>query len=89
MNTLKISLFGRFRAEYGSQALLDLEAHKLQELFCYLLLYRVQPHPRETLAGLLWPETSTAQSKKICANSSGNFKLPLRGTLNQALSPLC
>lgn len=64
MNILKISLFGRFRAEYGSQVLLELEAHKLQELFCYLLLHRTQPHPREALADLLWPENSTAQSKK-------------------------
>jgi DNA-binding SARP family transcriptional activator len=35
----------------------------VQELFCYLLLYRERSHPRETLASLLWGDTTTAQSK--------------------------
>jgi DNA-binding SARP family transcriptional activator len=41
----------------------SLTSRKAQELFCYLLLYRDHPHPRETLAGLLWGDTSTTQSK--------------------------
>ena len=41
-----------------------LAACKVQELFCYLLLHRDRPHPRETLASLLWGDAPTIQSKK-------------------------
>lgn len=64
MNLLRISLFGKFHVRYGEQVLAGLDARKAQELFCYLLLYRDRPHPRETLAGLLWSDSPTAQSKK-------------------------
>jgi DNA-binding SARP family transcriptional activator len=33
-------------------------------MFCYLLLYRDRPLPRETLAGVLWENSTTSQSKK-------------------------
>jgi DNA-binding SARP family transcriptional activator len=36
----------------------------VRDLFCYLLLHRNQHHSREVLAGLLWSEMPTAQSKK-------------------------
>jgi DNA-binding SARP family transcriptional activator len=56
-------LFGKFDVRCSEQSLIGLEARKVQELFCYLLLYRDRPHPREALADLLWGDTSTAQSK--------------------------
>jgi DNA-binding SARP family transcriptional activator len=37
------------------------ETPRVQELFCYLLLYRDRPHPREALANLLWDEHQTDQ----------------------------
>jgi len=46
------------------QVIAGLQARKLQEFFCYLLLHRHHPLARETLASLFWPETTTAQSKK-------------------------
>lgn len=64
MEALSVSLFGRFRAWRGDQDLTDRCPRKLQELLCLLLLYRDHPHPRESLAGLLWGGSSTAQSKK-------------------------
>jgi DNA-binding SARP family transcriptional activator len=64
MSDLNVSLFGKFRMWYGDQSLAGLEGRKVQELFCYLLLYRSKPHPRETLADLLWGDHLTAQSKK-------------------------
>jgi DNA-binding SARP family transcriptional activator len=63
MDQLQISLFGKFSARYGEQALSGLDACKVQELFCYLLLHADRPHHRETLASLLWPEQPPAQSK--------------------------
>jgi DNA-binding SARP family transcriptional activator len=64
MNSLRICLFGRFRVQCGQQDLTNLCPPRLQELVSYLLLHRDRSHPRETLASLLWSESSTAQSKK-------------------------
>jgi len=65
MGTLRITLFGKL-CLWGrdGQPLGGFDARKIQELFCYLLLYRDHPYPREVLASLLWCECSTEQSKK-------------------------
>ncbi len=62
MSKIRIQLFGQFRVQRDEQVVVGLGAHKLQELLCYLLLHR--PVSRESLASLLWPNTTTAQSKK-------------------------
>ncbi len=64
MSTLHISLFGKFCARRDGQLLEGFDARKVQELFCYLLLHRDHALSRETLASVLWPETTTALSKK-------------------------
>jgi len=62
MDTINVRLFGRFgTSQAGTE--LSLEAHKTRELFCFLLLNRCRPHCRETLATLLWPDCSPAQSR--------------------------
>ena len=64
MSTLKICLFGKFYVRRNEQVLDGFDARKVQELFCYLLLHRDHSLSRETLASILWSETTTAQSKK-------------------------
>lgn len=64
MSVIRISLFGRFQALPHDASRSGLEKRKGQELLAYLLLYRDRPHPRETLAGLLWGDMPTGQSKK-------------------------
>lgn len=64
MSEIRIQLFGRFCVRRDGQVVAGLEADKLQELFGYLLLYRRSAHARESLASLLWPETTTAHAKK-------------------------
>jgi DNA-binding SARP family transcriptional activator len=64
MNVLRIFLFGKFCVRCGQQTLAGLEAHKVQELFCYLVLYKHRSHRREILANLLWPTNTAAQSTK-------------------------
>jgi len=64
MSKLSIHLFGKFCVRRNEQVLDGFESRKVQELFCYLLLHRNHSLPRETLASLMWPETTTAQSKK-------------------------
>jgi DNA-binding SARP family transcriptional activator len=64
MATLRVRLFGKFCAYQNEQVVSGLDARKVQELFCYLLLYRNHTHSREALAGLLWGDIPTNQSKK-------------------------
>src|SRR5437867_13371049 len=64
MATLQVRLFGKFSLARDGQALSTLGPHKVQEVLAYLLLFRGRPHARETLAGVLWGDTTTAQSKK-------------------------
>jgi DNA-binding SARP family transcriptional activator len=64
MALLHISLFGKFHVRKGQQTLTGLDAPKVQELFCYLLLYRERPHPREALAALLWDDRHTDQPNR-------------------------
>jgi DNA-binding SARP family transcriptional activator len=63
MAPLCVHLFGQFCVKCDSKVVEGLDTRRVQELFCYLLLYRDRPHPRETLANLLWHDCSTAQSK--------------------------
>jgi DNA-binding SARP family transcriptional activator len=64
MPLLSVRLFGKFSAQYDGQIVNGFEATKVRELFCYLLLYRKSPHPRESLAALFWGDSSGVQSKK-------------------------
>ena len=59
MSSFRVSLFGRLDVKLGQQVLAGFEARRVQELFCYLLLSRDRPHPREALANLLWEECRT------------------------------
>ena len=63
MPLLSVRLFGKLCVESRVRVVPNLTARKVQELFCYLLLFRDRPHPRETLAGLFWGEASTTQSR--------------------------
>src|SRR5215213_9083158 len=64
MPPLSVRLFGKFCVQRQEKAVIGIEAGKLQELFSYLLIFQSSPHPRESLATLLWGDSSTAQSKK-------------------------
>jgi DNA-binding SARP family transcriptional activator len=64
MPRLKIYLFGKFSVQYDDEGLKGLDACKVQELLCYLLVHCNRPHSREMLASLLWGESATDKSKK-------------------------
>jgi DNA-binding SARP family transcriptional activator len=59
VSSLCVSLFGRFDVRSGQQVLTGFQTRRVQELFCYLLLYQDRPHPREALANILWDEDHT------------------------------
>ena len=62
MAHLHACFFGQFSARREGHVV-ALGSGKVQELFCYLLLHRTRPGLREKLASVLWPHTTTAQSK--------------------------
>ncbi|MCB0136747.1 MAG: bacterial transcriptional activator domain-containing protein [Caldilineaceae bacterium] len=62
MSTIYVHMFHRFEIRYN-EIPVTIDVRKAQELLCYLVIFRHQPHPREVLAGRLWGETSTAQSR--------------------------
>lgn len=64
MHRLRIHLFGKFLVQDNEQILDGFDAHKVQELFSYLLLHREHPICRERLAGILWSESLEEQAKK-------------------------
>lgn len=64
MGTLSVRLFGKLTVHHEGHLVEGLEAHRVQELFSYLLLHRERIHPREALAGLLWGDTPATQQKK-------------------------
>jgi DNA-binding SARP family transcriptional activator len=64
MTKLSIQLFGKFAVQADGERLGGFDSGKVQELLAYLLVYRDRPHPRESLAELLWEASSTTQSKK-------------------------
>jgi DNA-binding SARP family transcriptional activator len=61
---LRFQLFGKFLVKRDEQKLSGLEVCKEQELLSYLIVHRNRPHPRESLASLLWANTTTERSKK-------------------------
>lgn len=64
MSGISIQLFGQLSVRRNEQVVVGFEAHKVQELFCCLLLHRHTSLSRESLASLMWPDCTTAQSKK-------------------------
>jgi DNA-binding SARP family transcriptional activator len=76
VSQLTVRMFGKFCVRRNGEAV-RLDASKLQELFCYLLINRQSPHPRESLAALLWEDSSTAQSKKYLRQALWNLQAAL------------
>jgi DNA-binding SARP family transcriptional activator len=64
MSRICIQLFGRFCIRKDTKIFSGFEAYKMQELLSYLLLHRRHPISRESLASVLWPDTTTTLSRK-------------------------
>ena len=74
-----VALFGKLEIQLDGHDLIGCEARKLQELLCYLLLYRDRPHNRETLAAVFWADSTTAQSKKYLRQTLWQLQTALGG----------
>jgi DNA-binding SARP family transcriptional activator len=63
MVQLRISLFHRLHVHFVDVQV-NVEGSKVQELFCFLVLYRAKAYPRETLAEQLWSDASASHSRR-------------------------
>jgi DNA-binding SARP family transcriptional activator len=78
MTRLRVSLFGKLSIQRNDAVVDGLSGSKVQELFCYLLLNRDRPQPRETLASLLWGDAPTTQSKKYLRQALWQLQVALQ-----------
>jgi DNA-binding SARP family transcriptional activator/tetratricopeptide (TPR) repeat protein/class 3 adenylate cyclase len=63
MTELSISLLGTYALQLNGEPVTGLAYDKVQALLTYLLLEPGHPHPREHLAGLLWPESTDSGAR--------------------------
>jgi DNA-binding SARP family transcriptional activator len=64
MAEMKVTLFGKFNIQRQGLRVDGMEARKVQELLVFLLLFRNHPQSRELLCEALWPDQSSANSRK-------------------------
>lgn len=81
MAFLQVRLFGRLTIESNGTPLVGMEANKVQELLCYLLLHPERAHHREMLATLLWSEADSAQSRKYLRQSLWQLQVAVEAAL--------
>lgn len=74
---LKIHLFGTGEAHSGETPVAGFPGQQAGLLFCYLLLNRGQPQPRERLAAIFWRDLSTAAARKYLRNAVWRLKAML------------
>jgi len=81
---LSFRLFGKFTALCDGEQIEELGSGKAQELLAYLLIYRDRPHPRESLAELLWQAPSGATAKKYLRQVLWQMQqaLPIEGLID-------
>jgi DNA-binding SARP family transcriptional activator len=61
---LEVRLFGSGRLSYTGRPLVGFPDHQFYAVFCYLILYRQQSHPREKLASTFWTDYPISVSRK-------------------------
>jgi DNA-binding SARP family transcriptional activator len=84
MAAFSVRLFGTLQIQRDDAPVYGLDVRKSQELLCYLLLHRDHIYPRETLAGLLWGDVSTAQARKCVRQALWQLQAALGGPTEPA-----
>lgn len=88
MSTLRVRLFGKLHISREDVEVNGINAPKLKELLCYLLLFRDRSHPREALAELFWGNNSIANSKKCLRQALWQVQSSLSAPVGQGRQKL-
>jgi len=84
MAQLSLSLLGTFQARLAGQSITEFESDKARALLTYLMVEGDQPHQRDYLAGLLWPDWPDANARANLRHALTNLRLVLH---NQKANP--
>ena len=63
MSFLQIALFGPFQVHLAGEVVTHFKTAKVQALLAYLAVESDQPHARDALTGLFWPEQPEATAR--------------------------
>ena len=77
MTRLELKLLGSYRTVLDGHSIENIESDKARALLAYLAIEYEQPHPREKLVGLFWPE----QNEEHARGSLSQAIYHLRGVL--------
>lgn len=83
MSSIKVSLFGKFNIAYGEKEA-HIRARKVQELFIYLLVFRNNPQPRESLSEVLWADQPVTISRKNLRQTLWHLQSAFKGLKNSS-----
>ncbi len=86
MARLSIRLLGALDVTLDGEAVAGFASDKVRALLAYLSMTPGQPHRRETLAGLLWPEYPERSARASLRNALGNLRQVIG---DRAASPPC
>ena len=73
ISNLDLILFGSFWGMKNGQLLKGFESDKARALLSYLVVEMDQPHRREALAGLFWPDLPEQRADDHRSAFPGNF----------------
>jgi DNA-binding SARP family transcriptional activator len=77
MARLTLSLLGPFQATLDGEPIVDFKSDKVRALLAYLAVEADQPHSRDKLAGLLWPEWSDRDARNNLRYALSNLRLAI------------
>ena len=74
MARLVLSLLGPFQATLNEETIVRFELDRVRALLAYLAVEAGRPHPREALAGLLWPDWPQSSALTNLRNALANLR---------------
>lgn len=86
MTCLAVHLLGPMRVELDGRTITGFESCKARALLAYLIVEARRPHPREELAGLLWPDRPDRVALANLRSALSNLRQALRG---RGAEPFC
>lgn len=74
MPVLNLQFLGPFQAHINQESISGFESARVRALLAYLVIEQEQPHSRNFLAGLLWPETTDQAARKNLRQALSNLR---------------